>query len=137
MKKSPTQAKKTEVQGFIRVDGGYHIGVYMLATQVNLKLGLNINDNTRVFLGGSYAWGKYKQYIQYIANVYIGIGWIPILFDSPVRYMLDSYLVATFGVRLLGALIYKQSSLLTGKKTYRVSGSGFLAGLQIALQGIW
>lgn len=120
---------KTEVQGFIRVDGGYHIGIYMLGVpQVNLELGLNINENARVFLGGSYAWGKYKQYDQYIANAYIGIGWIPILFDSPVRYVLDSYLGATFG------RVYLQTgSSLEGYKTYRYSGSGFLAGLRTGI----
>ena len=84
-----------DTQFYIRLEGGAYAGGYLrLAPLAGLELGVKFNDSGRFFLGSSYAWSKGNQFI---VDGYLGIGWIPRIFDSPVRIVLDSYIGASYG----------------------------------------
>lgn len=86
---------KDDKQFYIRLEGGAYAGGWLrLAPLAGLELGVKFNDSGRFFLGSSYAWGKGNQFI---VDGYLGIGWIPRIFDSPVRIVLDSYIGASYG----------------------------------------
>ena len=107
--------------GYVRFEGGFHTGLAITRVpQVNLELGLKTGDKVRVFLGGSYAWGKRNQYI---ANGYIGVGYIPKIFDTPMRVVLDSYIGGAYGEW--------ESYTSSGYFESRYEGGGFLLGAKV------
>lgn len=132
---------KKDTQFYIRLEGGAYAGGWLrLAPLVGLELGVKFNDSGRFFLGSSYAWSKGNQFI---VDGYLGIGWIPRIFDSPVRIVLDSYIGASYGEWNWenSKLNYEksgQATYITNKKptyiydttTGRSTGVGFLAGLR-------
>ena len=124
-----------DTQFYIRLEGGAYAGGWLkVAPLVGLELGVKFNDDGRFFLGSSYAWGKGNQFI---VDGYLGIGWIPRIFDSPVRFVLDSYIGGSYGEYNWKS---RQATLANLKVTYiydtttgRSTGSGFLAGVRTGL----
>lgn len=132
---------KDDKQFYIRLEGGVYAGGWLrLAPLAGLELGVKFNDSGRFFLGSSYAWGKGNQFI---VDGYLGIGWIPRIFDSPVRIVLDSYIGASYGewnsertYDKNNCPVIDYSAIIFGKgctKNYvtersRGSGVGFLVG---------
>lgn len=132
-----------DTQFYIRLEGGAYAGGWLkVAPLVGLELGVKFNDVGRFFLGSSYAWGKGNQFI---VDGYLGIGWIPVLGDSPVRFVLDSYIGGSYGEynwenSELNYEKSRQATLANLKATYiydtttgRSTGSGFLAGVRTGL----
>ena len=132
-----------DTQFYIRLEGGAYAGGWLkVAPLAGLELGVKFNDVGRFFLGSSYAWGKGNQFI---VDGYLGIGWIPVLGDSPVRFVLDSYIGGSYGEynwenSELNYEKSKQATLANLKVTYiydtttgRSTGSGFLAGVRTGL----
>lgn len=140
---------KKDTQFYIRLEGGAYAGGWLrVAPLAGLELGVKFNDNGRLFLGSSYAWGKGNQFI---VDGYVGVGWIPRFFDSPVRFVLDSYIGGSYGEWNYENREYnfeksKKASMdatLASRKptvisiyditTGRSTGAGFLAGLRTGL----
>lgn len=150
-----TSKKDTDTQFYIRLEGGAYAGGWLrVAPLAGLELGVKFNDNGRLFLGSSYAWGKGNQFI---VDGYVGVGWIPRFFDSPVRFVLDSYIGGSYGewndtydknnCSSTSKSIYDAitdaviGSMFDNKKdtckpqyvAYKAKGGGFLAGLRTGL----
>ena len=129
-----------DTQFYIRLEGGAYIGLHLLIVpQTSLELGFKYGDSTRFFLGASYAWGKGNQFI---VDGYLGLGWIPKLFDSPVRFVLDSYIGGNYGEYDYDYEVSAKSYVSGNQGLYvgysqkykgRTSGAGFLAGLKTGL----
>lgn len=120
-----TSKKDTDTQFYIRLEGGYNISLWLLAPSTSLELGFKYGDSTRFFLGASYAWANGNRFI---VDGYLGLGWIPQLFDSPVRYVLDAYIGGTYG-----RYGKTEVSFYSSKREYIVYGAGFLAGIKTGL----
>lgn len=120
-----TSKKDTDTQFYIRLEGGYNISLWLLAPSTSLELGFKYGDSTRFFLGASYAWAKGNRFI---VDGYLGLGWIPQLFDSPVRYVLDAYIGGTYG-----RYGKTEVSFYSSKREYIVYGAGFLVGIKTGL----
>lgn len=132
-----TSKKDTDTQFYIRLEGGAYIGLHLwIVPQTSLELGFKYGDSTRFFLGASYAWAKGNQFI---VDGYLGLGWIPQLFDSPVRYVLDAYIGGNYGEYdyeyEVGTKSYVGNTYLGYGYKYkgRTSGAGFLAGIKTGL----
>lgn len=132
-----TSKKDTDTQFYIRLEGGAYIGLHLwIVPQTSLELGFKYGDSTRFFLGASYAWAKGNQFI---VDGYLGLGWIPQLFDSPVRYVLDAYIGGNYGEYdyeyEVGTKSYMGNTYLGYGYKYkgRTSGAGFLAGIKTGL----
>lgn len=138
-----TSKKDTDTQFYIRLEGGAYAGGWLrVAPLASLELGVKFNDNGRLFLGSSYAWSKGNQFI---VDGYVGVGWIPRFFDSPVRFVLDSYIGGSYGEWNWENSEFnyeksKQATIANLKPTYiydittgRSTGAGFLAGLRTGL----
>lgn len=149
-----TSKKDTDTQFYIRLEGGAYAGGWLrVAPLAGLELGVKFN-NGRIFLGSSYAWSKGNQFI---VDGYVGIGWIPRLFDSPVRFVLDSYIGGSYGEwndtydknncsstsksmsDIIGGIIgemiggNKENTCKPQYVAYKAKGGGFLAGLRTGL----
>lgn len=132
-----TSKKDTDTQFYIRLEGGAYIGLHLwIVPQTSLELGFKYGDSTRFFLGASYAWAKGNQFI---VDGYLGLGWIPQLFDSPVRYVLDAYIGGNYGQYdyeyEVGTKSYSGNTYFGYgyKSKGRTSGAGFLAGIKTGL----